>query len=242
MKQLIIVCVLVISNALYAQIAVFQPVKVPAGQAAQFEEIELNYSKKIAQNAVNDGKLQFWVLFKAFNPGPDDYNYMWISVYQDLKAATAGTPWWNNAEDLVGIPSNILYSGHSTLTWDRSYYYEMALEIPEIAPPTYVLFNFASPDNVGTLMEQVKTTVIPHFKKKMPSAGLVGWGMGLKITPKGDDYASMMVYDSYNSLEAAMEHLAGRAALEGLPAGKVDPIKWSMRPLMQVLSRTEPKQ
>ena len=37
MKQLIIVCVLVISNALYAQIAVFQPVKVPAGQAAQFE-------------------------------------------------------------------------------------------------------------------------------------------------------------------------------------------------------------
>ena len=76
----------------------------------------------------------------------------------------------------------------------------------------------------------------------MPSAGLVGWGMGLKITPKGDDYASMMVYDSYNSLEAAMGHLAGRAALEGLPAGKVDPIKWSMRPLMQVLSRTETKQ
>ena len=65
MKQLIIVCVLVISNALYAQIAVFQPVKVPAGQAAQFEEIELNYSKKIAQNAVNDGKLQFWEIGRA---------------------------------------------------------------------------------------------------------------------------------------------------------------------------------
>mgnify|MGYP003691584861 FL=1 len=55
---------------------VLHPVKVPDAQINHFENIELNYSKEIAQHTVNNGNLEFWALMKAFNPGADDYNYL----------------------------------------------------------------------------------------------------------------------------------------------------------------------
>ena len=45
------------------------------------------------------------------------------------------------------------------------------------------------------ILEETKNIVIPHFKKNMAASGMVGWGLGLKVTPQGTDYASMMTYD-----------------------------------------------
>jgi hypothetical protein len=50
MKKLICLVSLVITHTLLAQIVVLHPVKVPATQINHFENIELNYSKKIAQH------------------------------------------------------------------------------------------------------------------------------------------------------------------------------------------------
>jgi hypothetical protein len=92
-------------------------------------------------------------------------------------------------------------------------------------------------------LEQTKNIVIPHFKKNMAASGMVGWGLGLglKVTPQGTDYASMMTYDAYDNLENVMKHLSGGATLSGLPQNKLDPIQWSMRPMMQVMGATTPK-
>ena len=46
---------------------------------------------------------------------------------------------------------------------------------------------------------------------------MVGWGLGLKETPQGKDYTSMMTYDAYDNLENVMKHLSEGAALSGLP-------------------------
>ena len=58
MKKLIYLVSLVITNTLLAQIVVLHPVKVSATQINHFENVELNYSKKIAQNAVNNGNFE----------------------------------------------------------------------------------------------------------------------------------------------------------------------------------------
>ena len=50
-----------------AQVAVFHPVKIPQNQEEKFLEIETNYSKKVAQNAVKKGDLLWWALMKSFN-------------------------------------------------------------------------------------------------------------------------------------------------------------------------------
>jgi len=37
-----------------------------------------------------------------------------------------------------------------------------------------------------------------------------------------------------------MKHLVGGAALSGLPQNKLEPVQWSMRPVMQVMGATTP--
>jgi hypothetical protein len=92
MKKLIYLVSLVITNTLLAQIVVLHPVKVPAAQINHFEKIKLNYSKDVAQHRVNNGNIEFWALMKAFNPGADDYNYLWINVYKDIENAVGQAP------------------------------------------------------------------------------------------------------------------------------------------------------
>ena len=76
----------------------------------------------------------------------------------------------------------------------------------------------------------------------MGDHGMVGWGMATKITPQGQDYSSIMFYDSYDSLANAMRHLAGEGVVKDLPLDKLEKVTWEMRPLMKVVAGTEAKQ
>ena len=126
---------------------------------------------------------------------------------------------------MVGFETSILYDGFSDLKTDRCYYYAMNQEIAAIAPAQYVIFSFASPENLNLILEETKNIVIPHFKKNMAASRMVGWGLRLKVTPQGTDYASMMTYDAYDNLENVMKHLSGGAAISGLPQNKLEPIE-----------------
>ena len=44
--------------------------------------------KKIAQNAADTFDLLGWLLLEAFNRGSDDYNYMFVNIYEDFDSAT----------------------------------------------------------------------------------------------------------------------------------------------------------
>ena len=132
-------------NILLAQIVVFTPVKVNKEDVDQFLNVEMNYSKKIAQDAVNNGNLLGWALLQSTNPGPDDYNYMWVNAYPDINTAANKNMWWNNSEKVVGIKPDVLFSDGSKYKFDRTYTYQMKLTIPNVAPAGYVLLNFTSP-------------------------------------------------------------------------------------------------
>ncbi|MDA9359352.1 hypothetical protein N9R22_02705 [Flavobacteriaceae bacterium] len=88
---------------------------------------------------------------------------------------------------------------------------------------TRVIFNFTNSTEVEKHTQELEQYVVPHFKKMMPKSGMVGWGLSSKITLQGDDFATMMVYDSYDSLENAMIHLSGGGAIAGLPHEKFLP-------------------
>jgi hypothetical protein len=229
-------------NILLAQIVVFTPVKVNKEDVDQFLNVEMNYSKKIAQDAVNNGNLLGWALLQSTNPGPDDYNYMWVNAYPDINTAANKNMWWNNSEKVVGIKPDVLFSDGSKYKFDRSYTYQMKLTIPNVAPAGYVLLNFTSPDDVDAVAASAEKYVLPHFKKNMGDHGMVGWGMATKITPQGKDYSSVMFYDSYDTLANAMRHLAGESVMKGLPFDKMEKAVWEKRPLMKVIAATEEKQ
>ena len=240
-KILLLVISLFFLTGISAQIVAFHPVKVSANQLESFLDIETNYMKKIAQKAVENGDLLGWRLLETFNPGSDDFNYMFVNIYKDFNAATStNANWWNKSEEVVGVKPNILLDVYSGLEFDRRYFYEVKQQIPNTQQASYVILNFARPNDVSIHMNETEKYVIPHFKKNMKKFGMVGWGFATKITPQGKEYSSMMTWDSYDNLSNVMKHFAGYGVMDGLPYEKFSKIiDWENRYIMKVISATK---
>ena len=241
MKKFLLLLVLLVSSSISSQIFVFHPVQVPGDQIETFEKIQTEYVQKIAQDAVDNGNLGAWALLKAFNATEDDYNYLWVHLYQDVDQVVDKFSWWSNSEDVLGIKPDILY-GDIDAKADRRYFYKMEMAIPNSDQGEWVILNFGNPDNVEQFLKDSEKIVMPHFKRMIPKSGMLGWGVATKITPQGEEFSSVMTYDSYDSLENVMLHLAGKGVIEGLPFDKLAPVDWTMRPVMQVISVTDPRQ
>ena len=73
----------------------------------------------------------------------------------------------------------------------------------------------------------------------MKSAGMTGWGYATKITPQGQDYASFMTYDAFDSMSNLMKHLSGEgAAMKSLDLDKLERINWESRYILEIVSST----
>ena len=226
-----------------SQIAVFHPVQVPGDQVETFEKIQTEYVQKIAQDAVDKGNLGAWALLKAFNATSEDYNYLWVHLYQDVDQVVDKFTWWANSEEVLGIKPDILY-GDIDAKADRRYFYKMELAINGDSDGEWVILNFGNPDNVDQFLKDSEKIVMPHFEKMMNKSGMLGWGVATKITPQGKnsqggDYATAMTYDVYDNLKNVMLHMSGGAAIEGLPIDKLTPANFSIRGIFRVITGTK---
>ena len=243
MKKFLLLLVLLVSSSISSQIFVFHPVQVPGDQIETFEKIQTEYVQKIAQDAVDNGNLGAWALLKAFNATEDDYNYLWVHLYQDVDQVVDKFSWWSNSEDVLGIKPDILY-GDIDAKADRRYFYKMEMAIPNSDQGEWVILNFGNPDNVEQFLKDSEKIVMPHFKRMIPKSGMLGWGVATKITPQGNNpqggkYSTAMTYDVYDNLKNVMLHMAGGAAVEGLEIDKLNPPNFSIRGIFRVVTGTE---
>ena len=243
MKRNILFIFLLTFFSVSSQIAVFHPVQVPSDQVETFEKIQTEYVQKIAQDAVDKGNLGAWALLKAFNATSEDYNYLWVHLYQDVDQVVDKFTWWANSEEVLGIKPDILY-GDIDAKADRRYFYKMELAINGDSDGEWVILNFGNPDNVDQFLKDSEKIVMPHFEKMMNKSGMLGWGVATKITPQGKnsqggDYATAMTYDIYDNLKNVMLHMSGGAAIEGLPIDKLTPANFSIRGIFRVITGTK---
>ena len=243
MKRNILFIFLLTFYSVSSQIAVFHPVQVPSDQVETFEKIQTEYVQKIAQDAVDKGNLGAWALLKAFNATSEDYNYLWVHLYQDVDQVVDKFTWWVNSEEVLGIKPDILY-GDIDAKADRRYFYKMELAINGDSDGEWVILNFGNPDNVDQFLKDSEKIVMPHFEKMMNKSGMLGWGVATKITPQGKnsqggDYATAMTYDIYDNLKNVMLHMSGGAAIEGLPIDKLTPANFSIRGIFRVITGTK---
>ena len=243
MKRNILFIFLLTFYSVSSQIAVFHPVQVPGDQIETFEKIQTEYVQKIAQDAVDNGNLGAWALLKAFNATSEDYNYLWVHLYQDVDQVVDKFTWWANSEEVLGIKPDILY-GDIDAKADRRYFYKMELAINGDSDGEWVILNFGNPDNVEQFLKDSEKIVMPHFEKMMNKSGMLGWGVATKITPQGKnsqggDYATAMTYDIYDNLKNVMLHMSGGAAIEGLPIDKLTPANFSIRGIFRVITGTK---
>ena len=243
MKRNILFIFLFTFYSVTSQIAVFHPVQVPGDQVETFEKIQTEYVQKIAQDAVDKGNLGAWALLKAFNATSEDYNYLWVHLYQDVDQVVDKFTWWANSEEVLGIKPDILY-GDIDAKADRRYFYKMELAINGDSDGEWVILNFGNPDDVEQFLKDSEKIVMPHFEKMMNKSGMLGWGVATKITPQGKnsqggDYATAMTYDVYDNLKNVMLHMSGGAAIEGLPIDKLTPANFSIRGIFRVITGTK---
>ena len=243
MKRNILFIFLLTFFSVSSQIAVFHPVQVPGDQVETFEKIQTEYVQKIAQDAVDKGNLGAWALLKAFNATSEDYNYLWVHLYQDVDQVVDKFSWWANSEEVLGIKPDILYGDIDTKA-DRRYFYKMELAIDGDSDGEWVILNFGNPDNVEQFLKDSEKIIMPHFEKMMNKSGMLGWGVATKITPQGKnsqggDYATAMTYDIYDNLKNVMLHMSGGAAIEGLPIDKITPANFSIRGIFRVITGTK---
>jgi len=105
-------------------------------------------------------------LLETFNPGSNDFNYMFVNIYKDFDSVTyPKANWWNNSEEVISVKTNILLDVYSGLEFDRRYFYAVKQQIPYTKQASYVLLNFARPNDVSIHMTETDKYVIPHFKK-----------------------------------------------------------------------------
>lgn len=243
MKKNILFILLLTFYSVSSQIAVFHPVQVPSDQVEKFEKVQTEYVQKIAQDAVDKGNLGAWALLKAFNSTSEDYNYLWVHLYQDVDQVVDKFSWWANSEEVLGIKPDILYGDIDTKA-DRRYFYKMELAIDGDSDGEWVILNFGNPDNVEQFLKDSEKIIMPHFEKMMNKSGMLGWGVATKITPQGKnsqggDYATAMTYDIYDNLKNVMLHMSGGAAIEGLPIDKITPANFSIRGIFKVITGTK---
>jgi len=132
-----------------------------------FLDIGTNHMKKFAQKSVESLDLLGWRLLEIFNPGSDDFNYMFVNIYKDFDAATSPKAnWWNNSEEVIGIKTNILLDIYSGLEFDRRCFYEIKQQIPNTQQASYVILNFALPNDVSIHMTENRKVCNPTFQKK----------------------------------------------------------------------------
>lgn len=230
------------SATVFAQVAVFHPVKIHADDVNNLIQLEQQFSKKIAQNAVAKGDLVWWGFLRTFNATADDFNFMFVNVYKDEAAAVSSKAnWWNNAKAVVGVDAAVLMDAWvEDAVFDRRYFYKLRQQINSEKQGKYLIFNFGTPANIDRVLASNEKHIIPAFSKNMKKSGMTAWGAATKITPQGADYATYMTYDAFDTMAHVMQHLSGDgAAIKGIDLSQIEPLIFESRYIFEVLAATD---
>ena len=115
MKHIYITLIIIFSSfVLNAQEVFFlHAVKVHEDRVESFEKIQKNYARELAQDAKNEGILKDWVLFKPVQfmgeSTEQEYNYVWVHIFKDVKQMVNRTTWWDKSKEKFGIEPSILF-------------------------------------------------------------------------------------------------------------------------------------
>jgi len=199
----------------YAQIIYMQQRHVSSEEREVFERNEMTYWSKVAEQAIQDGKMSGWYFmrvldYSAVQNDPTQPTHIFINVFDSIDELTNNDAWMNVSE-VLGFDPGLLQS-HSTLLNVQYYRFEDFIPGPSFK---YTILNWAKPVNSSAFLEENSSLWKPFFEKNMEKNGMVGWGIASKIYPQGMDHSSFMTWDHFDSLSDAMKWAAGEVLMDG---------------------------
>lgn len=205
----------VISLFIIAQTAIAQPVTalqyrhVPQENIQEFIERETTYWQKVAQKAIDEGKLGFWGLFQKVSvyDAPNTSNFVFVNTIPNLDAE--GT--WNPSAVFPDVPMEDMETMSLSTVTSQIYISPEHWVDGENATPeqdyNYIVFNYFDPEDPEAWIEMEATTFKPWITEAMKSEGTSqnAWGNAYILAPLGGGMnATTMSMDMFPSLHSAL--------------------------------------
>lgn len=207
---ILVASVLGVQNVHAQDISVYQYRKVDNDKVDEFIKRETEYWSKVAQKAVDDGKLKFWALFQKVG-GYDlenSSNFLFINTFADIDK-TDGI--WDAKALFPDVPMEDIetysMSRNTSTLFVRAHHFEMAEGANPENDFKYLSMIYHDASNPGDLVELEKEHWAPFIKAAMDNGQTTqkGWGNAVILSPSGPDMKyNTISYDIYPSLKETL--------------------------------------
>ncbi len=182
---------------------------VPQENVDEFIKRETTYWQKIAQKAIDDGKLGFWGLFEKVSVyyAPNTSNYVFVNVMPNADAEGI----WNPSEVFPDVAMEDMETWSLSTVTSQIFASPLEWVDGENAVPedhyNYIVFNYFDPENTEDWLAMESEAFKPYFTEAMKNEGTsqCAWGNARIIAPLGGGMnATTISMDMYPSMQAAL--------------------------------------
>ena len=244
-KTFLLLLIFTISINAQQGLFVFHPVSINQSKLSEFETIQLEYGKKLAQSNVDNGSIEGWILLKKVrgigNPEPlaNKIDYIWVHLYKNVKQLAEKSSKWDYKK-VSGKKGSELYAGMNRKTFGQ-FYYKIEKQIQTGNQGKFVLLNWCTPNDLDGCMKKADEISNRFTSDKMAEYGMTDWGMATRIIPQNK--SPLFFWDSYNTMEEVLNHLMFSSIVtdkEKAEIGEFIPNGWDNRVIYEVLASTSP--
>lgn len=195
-----------LNTAFCQDIVVVQTRHIPPENIEEFIHRETTYWSKVAQKAIDEGKLSAWSLWQRVD-GFDvdkDHNFFFVNEYTQEQFGQEGSIW-----DYKKVFPDMKRSDISTFelgTVQDVLFYRNHVFI-QTAPAQYIRVNFAKASDMNRYLELETTVWQPFIREQMQAekTTVVSWILSSLIYPGGADLPhNAVTVDGYATLKDAV--------------------------------------
>jgi len=208
---LIMAVIATFTNKVSAQdISTYQFRSVAPDKADEFIKRETTYWSKVAQKAIDNGKLTFWGLFEKVG-GSDlqnSPNFLFINTYKNIDSAGSV---WNPTPVFPKVPiaqmEDYSFSKNTSDLFLMDKGWEQAANVVEEKDFRYVALYYHNSSNPDSFISAEKKIWGPFIKASMDKnlTAQRGWGNAIILAPIGSDMKFNSVsFDLFPSLKDAL--------------------------------------
>ena len=195
MKKRIVLAVLAIFifllPAIAQPISVFQYRQVPTDKIDEFLFRETTYWSKVAQKAVDDGKLSQWVLFEKVGGYdlPNTSNFLFVNTFPDIGVNMGEM--WDPSSVFPDMPTSSMETNSMSTVTTQAFVRPMQWEEIEGANPrehfNFVKFNYWNTTAPNQFVAMEREHWGPFIKAEMEkeTTNQTAWGNAIIINPRG---------------------------------------------------------
>ena len=206
---IVLVCMTFAMQITAQDISSYQFRHVPQDKVDEFIFRETTYWRKVAQKAIDDGKMNFWALLEKVGgiDLPNSSNYLFINTFPNID----GEGIWNPRTVFPDVPMEQMETNSFTTVTSQLFTHPENWVDDAGATPSkdynYVVINYWSSSDPDGWIDGENKYWAPFIKGEMakPTTSMVAWGNARVLSPTGGDKnITSLSFDLFPTLHDAL--------------------------------------